>query len=201
MGKIGMLTIGQSPRDDVLPTLKKILGEEHEIIQAGALDGKTSEELETIEFKQDDYVLVSRLRNGNEVKMTKKYVLPLLQQKIYSLEKEDVDLTIIMCTGKFPKFKSKKLVITPQEILHGILEATLKSGKLGVVYPAVEQVELAEKEFKRPEIEIYSDWLSPYSEKGKLKDLSERLLEQKLDLIFLNCFGYGSDVKKYIKNG
>ncbi len=195
-----MLTIGQSPRDDVLPILIKILGEGIEIIQAGALDGKTKEDLESIEFKEDAYVLVSRLRDGAEVKMTKDYVLPLLQQKIHSLENQGVNMTVIMCTGKFPKFNSKKLVITPQEILRGILEASLKSGRLGIIYPAFEQVNMAETEFKRPGVEIYSDWLSPYSRKGKLEDLSLRLIEQKLDLIFLNCFGYGSYVKEYIKN-
>jgi len=194
-----MLTIGQSPRGDILPTLIEILGEGTEIIQAGALDGKTKEDLENIEFKKDQYVLVSRLRDGTEVKMPKSYVLPLLQQKIHSLENDGVDMTVIMCTGKFPKFNSKKLVITPQEILRGILEASLKSGKLGIIYPAFEQVNMAETEFKRPGVEIYSDWISPYSKNVKLEDLKVRLLEQKLDLIFLNCFGYGPNVKEYIK--
>jgi len=200
MGRIGMLTIGQSPRDDVLPNIIKILEEGIEIIQAGALDGKKKEDFEKIEFKKDDYVLVSRLRDGTEVKITKNYVLPLLQQKIHSLENKEVDLTVIMCTGKFPKFNSKKLVITPQEILRGILEASLKSGKLGIIYPAFEQLNMAENEFKRPGVEIYSDWLSPYSKKGKLEDLSMRLRDQKLDLIFLNCFGFSSNVKEHIKN-
>ncbi len=38
MTKIGMLTIGQSPRDDIIPPLKEILGPDHEILEAGALD-------------------------------------------------------------------------------------------------------------------------------------------------------------------
>ena len=41
MKKIGMLTIGQSPRDDILPGLKEILGKNVEIVEAGALDGKS----------------------------------------------------------------------------------------------------------------------------------------------------------------
>ena len=36
-----MLTIGQSPRDDILPGVKEILGKGVEIVEAGALDGKT----------------------------------------------------------------------------------------------------------------------------------------------------------------
>ena len=41
MKKIGMLTIGQSPRNDILPGLKEILGKNVEIVEAGALDGLT----------------------------------------------------------------------------------------------------------------------------------------------------------------
>lgn len=200
MKKIGMLTIGQSPRVDVLPVLINILGDGYQIIQAGALDEKTGEDLEKIPFAEGDYVLVSRLRDGTEVKMTKNYVLPLLQEKIWSLEKQDVDLTVLMCTSKFPRFFSKRLVVTPQEILKGILVASLKAGRLGVVYPAKEQMEMAENEFSRQDVEVYADWLSPYGEKGKLIDLSERLLDQRLDLIFLNCFGYGFDEKNFVTN-
>ncbi len=36
---IGTVTIGQSPRVDLIPELRAILGEEVQIIEAGALDG------------------------------------------------------------------------------------------------------------------------------------------------------------------
>ena len=48
MKKIGMLTIGQSPRDDILPGLKEIFGKNVEIVEAGALDGLTLEEVERV---------------------------------------------------------------------------------------------------------------------------------------------------------
>jgi protein AroM len=64
MKTIGLLTIGQSPRDDVLPGLLEILGEGYEIIEAGALDDLTLEDINKVEFKHDDYILVSRMRDG-----------------------------------------------------------------------------------------------------------------------------------------
>ncbi|MBM4388734.1 MAG: AroM family protein, partial [Deltaproteobacteria bacterium] len=48
MKKIGMLTIGQSPRNDILPGLIEILGKDIDIIEAGALDGKTIEDVRKI---------------------------------------------------------------------------------------------------------------------------------------------------------
>lgn len=39
MKKIGAITVGQSPRVDLIPEIQPILGDSVEIIQAGALDG------------------------------------------------------------------------------------------------------------------------------------------------------------------
>ena len=195
MKKIGMLTIGQAPRGDILPPLMEILGEGFEIVEAGALDDVTSEEIDQIEFEPDDYLLVSRMRDGTEVMITKRFILPRLQEKLRRLDEQGVGLTVIMCTGRFPKFESKGLVVTPQEILKGVLEATLKRGRLGVVYPAEEQMHMAETTFGREGVEVYADFLSPYEGESDVEALADRLADQDLDLILLNCFGFSSNVK------
>ena len=198
MTKIGMLTIGQTPRIDLLPTLVKILGDEHEIIEAGALDGLSLEDVKGIEILPDDYVLVSRMRDGTEVKITKRFVIPRVQEKITELEEKGVRLTVIMCTGAFPQYESKGLVVTPQEILKGVLNGSLKKGKLGVVYPTEEQMPGAQSNFGSDDVETYADVTSPYEGSEELEALAERLSAQNLDLILLNCFGFSSDLKKYI---
>ena len=197
MKKIGMLTIGQSPRDDILPSLKEILGENVEIVEAGALDGKSMLDVKKIPLRVEDYILVSRLRDGTEIKITKKYILPLMQEKLDWLESQGVRLTVVMCTGKFPQFRSKGLVVTPMEILKGVLEGCLKEGKLGVVYPTAEQMPMGEKEWSRPGIKVYSDTVSPYEPKD-VEGLCSRLAEQKLDLILLNCFGFPVDIRNKV---
>jgi protein AroM len=197
MNKIGLLTIGQSPRDDLLPSLLEILGDRNMIIEAGALDNHTKEEIKKIKLIPEDYILISRMRDGTEIKVTKKYVLPLLQNRIDEIENQGVRITLIMCTGKFPQFNSKGLIVTPSEILKGVLEGCIKEGKLGVVYPTSEQMVYAQKEFGRPGIEVYADAVSPYKP-NKVNDLTSRLKERDLDLIFLNCFGFPQELKRNI---
>ena len=46
--RIGAITIGQSPRDDIIDDICPLLPESLEIIQKGVLDGMTSQELEAI---------------------------------------------------------------------------------------------------------------------------------------------------------
>jgi len=197
MKKIGMLTIGQSPRDDILPGLKEILGKNVEIVEAGALDGKTMEDVKKIPLRIEDYILVSRMRDGTEIKITKKYILPMMQEKLDWLESKGIRLTVVMCTGKFPQFKSKGLVVNPMEILKGVLEGCLKEGKLGVVYPTAEQIPMGEREWGRPNITIYGDTVSPYEPKD-VDGLCNRLADQNLDLILLNCFGFPTEIRKKV---
>ena len=45
MKKIGAITVGQSPRVDLIPEIQPILGDSVEIIQSGALDGLSKEEI------------------------------------------------------------------------------------------------------------------------------------------------------------
>jgi protein AroM len=198
MTKIGMLTIGQTPRVDLLPTLIEILGDGYEIVEAGALDGMSIEDVKGIEILPDDYILVSRMRDGTEVKITKRFVIPRVQEKIAELEEKGVRLTVIMCTGAFPQYESKGLVVTPQEILKGVLNGALKKGRLGVVYPTEEQIPGAQTNFGSNDVQTYADVTSPYEGSEELEALAGRLSVQNLDLILLNCFGFSSDLKKYI---
>ena len=194
MKKIGMLTIGQSPRDDLIPALMEILGPDIKIVEAGALDDLTIDDVNKIDLKLEDYILVSRMRSGEEIKITKKFVVPRMQKQLDKIEAQGVRLTVVMCTGKFPQFKSKGLVVTPSEILKGIIEGSLKAGKLAVVYPTEEQIPYAKRDFARPSISLYADSVSPYEPKD-VEGLLKRLKKEDPDLIFLNCFGFPLDLK------
>ncbi len=197
MKQIGMLTIGQSPRDDLIPGLMEILGDDYTIVEAGALDDLTYEDVQKIDLNPEHYILVSRMRDGREIKITKKYVVPRMQKQLDRIEEQGVRLTVVMCTGKFPQFQSKGLVVTPSEILKGVIEGSLKEGKLAVVYPTEEQIPYTERDFGREDVELYADSVSPY-EPEDVESLIKRLEEEAPDLVFLNCFGFPIELKHKI---
>ena len=198
MKKIGMLTIGQTPRNDLIPGLMDILGPGYEVVEAGALDDHTMDDVNRIDLNPDHYILVSRMRDGTEIKITKKVVIPKMQGQLDRLEDQGVRLTVVMCTGKFPQFRSRGLVVTPSEVLKGVIEGSLKVGKLAVVYPTEEQILYAEKDFGREGVEVYADAVSPY-EDDDVKGLLERLVKEDPDLVFLNCFGFPYSIKKQVQ--
>jgi len=109
--KIGFMTIGQSPRDDVLSDLPDAL-REVEIVQTGALDGFTFSQIATMYPTQNDTVYVSRLRDGSEVKVAKEKLIPILEERVERL-RNDVDALVILCSGKVTLNNSDRLLFLP----------------------------------------------------------------------------------------
>ena len=68
--KIGAVTIGQSPRVDVTPDIMPIFGDEVELLQMGALDGLSKEDIAAMVPREGDYILVSRLNDGSFAKFS-----------------------------------------------------------------------------------------------------------------------------------
>lgn len=193
--KLGLITIGQSPRSDVVPEMKPYLGET-EIVELGALDGLSLKEIEALSPKEGEPVLVSRLKDGTQVKLNGDAIAQRLKDCVRKLESE-VDIIGLLCTGEFKNLSSSKLLIEPSLLLTKAVEA-LNVTKLGVLIPdpAQEKMTLSKWQGKAREIKISS--ASPYA--GKEEDFlnaGERL--RGCDLIVLDCIGYSLKVKRLIR--
>ena len=139
MKKIGAITVGQSPRVDLIPEIQPILGDSVEIIQAGALDGLSKEEIAKFVPRPGENVLVSRLTDGTSATFGESYILPRLQLCIDNLEQQGVSLILFLCTGEFPaEFRSNVPLIFPDHILKGLIPA-IGVKNLSVIIPTKEQ--------------------------------------------------------------
>ena len=67
MFKLGAITVGQSPRTDVTDDIMGIFQGKVEILERGALDGLTVEDIDKLAPDAGEYVLVSRMRDGSQV--------------------------------------------------------------------------------------------------------------------------------------
>lgn len=199
--KIGVITIGQTPRPDIINLVWEILGKDYQVLMKGALDDLKIEDIP--EFKDNEYLLMTSILDGKgekkEVKVTREFLVPIIQEHILELEKY-VIVIIIWCAGRFPEFKSKAYVIRPSVVLKGVIEAILEEGRLGVLYPSPLQLIWAEPEWKREGVEVYAD--APGCDNSQEKDwkfLASRLADKNLDLILLNCTGFGFEMKESIR--
>src|SRR5204863_499772 len=61
---VGLITIGQSPRVDVVPDMAKVIGPGVEIREAGALDGLDRAQIDALAPGAGDEILVTRPCDG-----------------------------------------------------------------------------------------------------------------------------------------
>lgn len=198
-GKVGVLTIGQSPRTDVTPSIQKILGNTVEIKERGGLDRLTEESLAQISpDATTKTIYISRLRNGESVKIAKNKLLPLLQEELSEMEQE-VDVVIMLCTGDFPTLTTTKPIIFPDKVLCRTVQAILPvSGKLGLIIPLEEQRGSLVEKWQELSMEIEVEVADPYSE-SDFKGAAASLKEKGADLVILDCMGYNEFHKREVK--
>ena len=197
--KIGTLTIGQSPRMDIIPELKKAIGFEVEIEERGALDDLTWEEVKDLYPGPDDYILVTRMRDGKEVKIAERHVVERMKKCIADLERIDVDFIILLCTGEFPKeITSKKLILKPSKLLENMLRGILQEGVIADIVPSADQISLMEERWKRtnPNLKVIVETVSPYTgTREEIEKIAKKIREKDVDLVVLNCLGFNRGVK------
>lgn len=195
--KIGMITIGQSPRKDVTREIEDILGGV-ETVERGCLDDLTKEQIGRLKPKEGEPFLVTLLRNGISVKVSKGKTVNLIQKRIRELEKEHVNLIALLCTGAFPNFKSEKLIIEPGKLIHMLVQGIITKGKkIGVVVPSFGQIEQVKEKWKllNPVITV----ASPYDNLEKINEAAEELQAENVDLTVLDCIGYTEKMKQKVK--
>src|SRR5262245_66452446 len=116
MSRIGLITVGQSPRSDVVPDMAAILGAGVEIVEAGALDGLSREQMAPLAPEGDDEIIVTRLADGSPVFVGKSRMIPRVEDRIAALEDQGVALNVLLCTGEFPRLRARRLFLEPQQL-------------------------------------------------------------------------------------
>lgn len=197
--KIGVVTIGQSPRPDVIGEIERVLGEDVEILEKGALDDFTLEDVRNIKIKEGQGVLVTRMRDGTEIKITHEVVNPIIQKRITELETEGVEIILLVCTGRFPEFESKVLVVQPSNIIRGVSRASIRTGRMASISPSMQQIGGSPREREEDGLVTYLDSASPYGPMEEVEKLGDRLAKQDVEFIVLNCMGFTHVHKRVIR--
>ncbi|QGU96137.1 hypothetical protein GOM49_14465 [Clostridium bovifaecis] len=197
---VGIVTIGQSPRIDLTEDIKPILEEKFNIIEKGALDDLDIEYVrENLHPNADDTVLVSRMRNGEEVILSEEKIIPLLQKCIYDLEDQGCKIVVLLCTGRFPEFKHSSILIYPQKIIHKLVEELNGEKVLGIIVPNKDQVEVMRNHWKSKNIETKIVVASPYLSISKLDEVCTGF-DDTVSIILMDCMGYSNRMKNIVSN-
>jgi len=187
--KVGFLTIGQSPREDLTPEIKPLFLPHLEIVEYGLLDNLTPEEIKLLKPEMKEIPLVTRLRDGSQVQLSERKISELLPEAINLMKtRMDVRVVGILCTNDFPKTKFPCPAIFPFDYLKFLINQILEVRNLGVVVPLESQVEMTKKKWDKEKTVVVAK--SPYTEGKTWNEIAQTFTQEKVEAIVLDCIGY-----------
>jgi len=195
--KIGLVTTSQTPRTDVVPSLRTIVSRSVEFLETGALDDLTRQEILELAPKDDSDVLVSRVRDGSEVMFGKSHIILRLQRCIDNLNSKGVEVIALLCAGSFPRFESKAPIVRPDLLMYGFLKSIPNLRRVGLLVPNERQQEPIGKEFEDEGFGVVTSWLSPYRE-SSVEEAVKPFKMKDVTLISLLCMGYSPELKEKV---
>lgn len=191
MRTLAVLTIGQAPRPDLTPELRKywpgITLHEH-----GALDGMTESEIETLAPGPDEEPLTSRLIDGSSAVFGAIKILPYLSEALVQGEAAGADATLLVCGSEFPAIPHTRPLLRGSDLLHYGAAALCRDANVGVIRPLYSQLADARRHWtqtlgRHPNAVTSAD---PYcNDADAIAATASRDLGH-CDIVILDCFGY-----------
>ena len=195
--RVAFVTIGQSPRSDVLPDIIKETRTQFEATERGALDGLTGEAIAKLAPQPGEDRLVTRLRDGREVLLGKPAIDRRLHEILAELDQAGFDLLVLLCTGHFTPFHVRTPFVEPQHTVdHFVQGLAYGAQRIGIVLPNAAQID----EFHGiPGTATKAAGASPYQAGNEiaLREAGASLADT--DIIVMHCIGYNEAMRKVVK--
>jgi protein AroM len=206
---IAFVTIGQSPRNDMVPEIVAAIGGEVEYIELGALDHLDSDAIAMLAPGPGERLLVTKLRNGETVRVSEERVLPLMQKAVDEVA-ERAQVVLLLCTGSFSRLTCAVPLIYPDRTLMQVVLALLPAGRLGVMTPDADQLNQQRERWgvaagagrkangRGDGIAVKIAAASPFGSNGVPTETAVAGAAAELadcDLIVMDCMGYDLTMK------
>ena len=192
-----ILTIGQSPRTDMLPAISTYFPTDLHVIEKGLLDKLSIIEIEALAPVGNEKTLVSRLREGASVTLNKNDCMIGLEQMIEECQNEDIDTILVACTGKFDTFESDIPIVYPDYLLSHVVKGLFKEGELGIVVPLQEQAQSITEKWEDAGFTCSVIACSPYAcQIDNLIYVAKEMDKLPIKAIVLDCMGYTDEMKR-----
>lgn len=178
---ICFITIGETPRDDVIPELLNLMGKtDLSYREIGLIDGVDPSIYKPL---NDDDVLVSRKRDGSVAYISHRWVV----QRLSQIKCEG--LCVLLCTGEF---ESERFIL-PYKVIDSFFSAMPKLDRVTVVLPELQQCASAMKRWSKVGSRTNCVAFSPYRSSELNVDLSQE------QLVYLDCMGFGLKHEEFFR--
>ena len=146
MPLVAAISIGQTPRPDLVGELEAILPEGTELREFGALDGVDVATIPPIRFDAEN-PLATRVAGGQQAIVDEAWITPHLQAAIRRADEAGPEVSLLLCAAGFETVTSSATLVRPAEAV----AATLKGRGIGtalVVVPSPRQIPASEAKWR-----------------------------------------------------
>jgi protein AroM len=190
---LGTLTIGQAPRADIGPILDRHIPKGVRRIDRGVLDGLGRAEIAArYAAAPGEPALITRLRDGGAVELSRRRMKEGVQDALASLEADGCDVILLLCTGTFAGLECRKAwLVEPDHIIPAVVAGLVERRQLGIIVPIPGQI-VSEREkwhpLARPPLFAAA---SPYERDGTALPVAARELKAAgAEAVLLDCIGF-----------
>jgi len=185
--RILFITIGQSPRPDLVSELVSGLGIPATVSELGLLDGMGMDKVAELNATPDEKSIIARLSSGSWVVLSHKKIVQRAWARLEAVPEGEYDLVVLMSTGIFREFESSCPTVNLQRAVEAAVTSLAAEGdKIGIIFPNERQVD----ELMPPALAIFDTCYghADHGDHAAMRDAAEGL--KSCAYIVLSSAGY-----------
>lgn len=181
------LSVGQSPRTDIINDMLANLDVPIEALEIGALDGLSPAEIADFGVRPGETSIVTRLADGRDVIVSKPRIAERMAKIAAGFQPSQFDLVVILSTGLFRDFESTCPTVNAQRAMEStVISLAAHGSSVGLIQPLEQQI----SELDIPALAPYTITAS-YAPHGDKKLLASALIDlADTEIIVLNSVSF-----------
>ncbi len=196
-----IMPLGQTPRNDWLDPIQRLVGDSVEVVQHGCLDGLSYEDILALDQRADDHMLATALpaAGGKRVTFAKRHVLDRMQENLDKVAAEGADIVAVCCSEKWPvSYTFDGQWIEVFSVMHDLVTGMGYKGKGAVFYHVEGQ--------KQATIDRWADvedqdfvYLADGRSDAEHEAIMQELEKAGYEYAVLDCFGFSLELREQIQ--
>lgn len=195
--KLAFATIGEAPRDDLVPYLLSKLPADLEVLQDGVLNHLDEAGRQALNAHDDTLHMVTRARDGSAYKLSYDRTLPEMQKVVDGLVEQGADLVVILCGADWSPVTASVPIVNPGRLFPNLVQALGSGLKLGVIKPDEGQIPHTIRHYTSIGLDPIVTAASPYEDDrlDRARRAAEQLRDEGAEMIWMTCVGMGEEMR------
>ncbi len=185
--RVMFLSVGQTPRADLIGDMLTNLDVPIEALEIGALDGLSKAEIDDLRVRPGEQSIVTRLADNTDIVVSKPRIAERMAKIAAAFHPNEFDLVVILSTGLFRDFESTCPTVNAQRAMESaVISLAAHGSSVGLIQPLQQQIE----ELDIPALAPYKICAS-YAADGDRKLLAGALVDlADAEIIVLNSVSF-----------